>query len=70
MKDDAKLVYSAPNFRNPTGITCSQNKPQAEAEKLSDNRMIFVENNPYGELRFMGEDRPYTKNYLCQRIIY
>ena len=39
------------------------------AEKLSDSSTVFVEDNPYGELRFMGEDRPSMKNFLGESAV-
>jgi 2-aminoadipate transaminase len=68
---DSKLFYSVPNFQNPTGITYSENKLRAVAEKLSgsSNSTVFIEDNPYGELRFMGEDRPSMKNFLGESAV-
>ncbi|HPS92305.1 MAG TPA: PLP-dependent aminotransferase family protein, partial [Methanothrix sp.] len=47
-KDESKLFYSVPNFQNPTGITYSRDKLKAVAEKLSESRTVFIEDNPYG----------------------
>jgi len=66
---DSKLFYSVPNFQNPTGITYSENKLRAVAEKLSGSSTVFIEDNPYGELRFMGEDRPSMKNFLGESAV-
>lgn len=63
-QDGAKLFYSVPNFQNPTGITYSQDKLRAVAEIMENESTIFIEDNPYGELRFMGEDRPSMRSYL------
>ena len=63
-QDGAKLFYSVPNFQNPTGITYSQDKLHAVAEIMENESTIFIEDNPYGELRFMGEDRPSMRSYL------
>jgi len=68
-KGDSKLFYSVPNFQNPTGITYSSDKLRAVAEKLRDCSTIFIEDNPYGDLRFMGEDRPSMKNYLGESAV-
>ena len=51
-----KLFYSVTNFQNPTGITYSKEKRQKLAEILKNEDTIFVEDNPYGEIRFLGED--------------
>ncbi len=63
-KNRAKLFYSVPNFQNPTGITYSREKREAAAEKLNGCGTVFIEDDPYGELRFMGKDMPSMRNYL------
>lgn len=69
LKDDARLLYSVPNFQNPTGITYSQDKLKAVAEKMSGGSTVFIEDNPYGDLRFMGKDRPSMKNFLGENAV-
>lgn len=63
-QDESKLFYSVPNFQNPTGITYSREKRRAVAEKLQGNNTVFIEDNPYGELRFIGEDEPSMRTFL------
>lgn len=63
-KNDAKLFYSVPNFQNPTGITYSEEKRRATAERLEGRGTVFIEDNPYGDLRFMGKDKPSMRSYL------
>jgi 2-aminoadipate transaminase len=59
-----KLFYSVPNFQNPTGITYSLKKRQEIGEIFNQYNTIFVEDNPYGEIRFMGDDLPPVRKYL------
>ncbi|MDD2755703.1 MAG: PLP-dependent aminotransferase family protein [Methanothrix sp.] len=68
-KGDSKLFYSVPNFQNPTGITYSRDKLRAVAQELSEGSTVFIEDNPYGDLRFMGEDRPSMRNYLGENAV-
>jgi 2-aminoadipate transaminase len=63
-QDESKLFYSVPNFQNPTGITYSREKRRAVAEKLQGNNTVFIEDNPYGELRFIGENEPSMRTFL------
>jgi 2-aminoadipate transaminase len=63
-RNDAKLFYSVPNFQNPTGITYSEEKRRATADALEGQSTVFIEDNPYGELRFMGQDKPSMRSYL------
>ncbi|MUM76923.1 aminotransferase class I/II-fold pyridoxal phosphate-dependent enzyme [Pseudodesulfovibrio sp. F-1] len=54
----AKCFYSVPNFQNPSGVSYSLAKRQAVARLLDEYGVLFVEDDPYGELRFMGDDLP------------
>lgn len=54
----AKLFYAVPNFQNPSGLTYSLEKRKAVAELLDKYDVLFVEDDPYGELRFKGEHQP------------
>ena len=57
-KDGAKCFYAVPNFQNPSGVSYSLEKRKQVAELLDKYNVLFVEDDPYGELRFMGEDLP------------
>jgi len=65
-----KLFYSVTNFQNPSGITYSQKKREMLADILKDRDTIFVEDNPYGEIRFLGEDIPPVKKYLDSGVLF
>jgi 2-aminoadipate transaminase len=65
-----KMFYSVTNFQNPTGITYSREKRQKLAEILKNEDTVFVEDNPYGEIRFLGEDIPPVKAYLEDSILF
>ncbi len=64
-----KLFYSIPNFQNPTGITYSKNKRHEIASILQKHDTVLVEDNPYGEIRFMGADIPPIKSYLENSVL-
>ncbi len=51
-----KLFYTVPNFQNPSGLTYSLENRKKTAELLKEMGTILVEDDPYGELRFLGED--------------
>ncbi len=51
-----KLVYLIPNFQNPTGNTMSWEKRQKAFELCRKYNAVILEDNPYGDLRFAGED--------------
>ena len=48
----AKLLYSVPNFQNPTGISYSQANREAVAETIKNHNTLLVQDDPYGALRF------------------
>jgi len=50
----AKLLYSVPNFQNPTGISYSQENRKAVAEIVKKHKTLLVQDDPYGALRFSG----------------
>ena len=56
---NVKLVYTVPNFQNPTGLTYSKERREEVYEAIKDEDVIFIEDDPYGELRFEGEHLPY-----------
>ena len=68
--ENIKLFYSITNFQNPTGITYSKEKRQKVAEILESKDTVFVEDNPYGEIRFLGEDVPPVKSYLDDSVLF
>ncbi|NDV18999.1 aminotransferase class I/II-fold pyridoxal phosphate-dependent enzyme [Pseudodesulfovibrio sp. JC047] len=65
-KAGAKCFYAVPNFQNPSGISYSLEKRQAVAALTDKYGVLFVEDDPYGELRFMGEDLP-TVYSFCKK---
>lgn len=70
IEENPKLFYSVTNFQNPTGITYSDKKRKELASLLKEHDTVFVEDNPYGEIRFMGEDIPPVKSYLPEGILF
>lgn len=68
---NAKLLYLIPTFHNPTGITMSLEKRLGVLELARKYDIVIVEDNPYGELRFAGEDLPNLKALDTDgRVIY
>ena len=68
---DAKLLYTIPTFQNPTGTTMSLEKRKRVLELASEYDLLIMEDNPYGDLRFAGEDLPTLKSLDKEgRVIY
>ncbi len=59
---NAKLIYTIPNFQNPTGITMSLEKRRAVYALAKKYGVLILEDNPYGDIRFAGEPLPTIKS--------
>jgi 2-aminoadipate transaminase len=55
-----KAIYAIPNFQNPTGVTMTLERRRQLARLIAEHQLPFVEDNPYGELRFEGEPMPHV----------
>ncbi len=58
----AKFIYVIPTFHNPMGITTGLEKRKAIYALAKQYGVMILEDNPYGELRFAGEDIPTIKS--------
>ncbi len=59
--DNVRFIYTIPNFQNPAGVTMSMAKRRRLYELAKQYNVLIVEDNPYGDLRFAGEDVPAVK---------
>jgi 2-aminoadipate transaminase len=64
-----RLMYSVANFQNPSGLTYSQSKREKVAEAISRCGAVFVEDDPYGELRFRGEPELSMRHFLGDQAV-
>lgn len=53
--DVPRLLYTIPNFQNPSGATLSEEKRGALIEIAERHGILLLEDDPYGRLRFEGE---------------
>lgn len=68
---NAKLLYTIPSFQNPSGITTTLEKRKKVYELVCKYNIAILEDNPYGELRFAGEDVPTIKSMDTEgRVLY
>lgn len=71
VQPNVKMLYLIPNFQNPTGRTMSLEKRKAVYELARKYDFIILEDDPYGELRFAGENVPTIKSMDTEgRVIY
>lgn len=53
-----RLLYTIPNFQNPSGATLSGEKRRALVDACEEYGVLVLEDDPYGRLRFEGEPLP------------
>lgn len=68
---NTKLLYLIPTFQNPSGITTSFSKRKAILDLARKHNIVILEDNPYGELRFSGNEVSTIKSLDTEgRVIY
>ncbi|MFV0348116.1 MAG: PLP-dependent aminotransferase family protein [Halodesulfovibrio sp.] len=60
----AKVFYAVPSFQNPSGISYDAPTRRKVAELMARHECVLIEDNPYGELRFIGEDVPPVRCHM------
>jgi 2-aminoadipate transaminase len=53
-----KFIYTVPNFQNPAGVTMSLPRRRRLIEVARERELLILEDNPYGLLRYEGEELP------------
>ncbi|PNR99185.1 aspartate aminotransferase [Petrotoga mexicana DSM 14811] len=64
-----KLLYTVPNFQNPSGITYTNKNREKIADLLKKHNIYLIEDDPYGELRFEGKDSVSFKKLIPEQTI-
>ncbi len=66
-----KLVYALPNFQNPAGVTMPEANRRRLVDMASEYDFIILEDDPYGELRYVGEHLKPIKAFDDEgRVVY
>ena len=60
---NARMIYTIPNFQNPSGITMSLEKRKKMYQLAKEYGVIILEENPYGDLRVSGTHVPAIKSF-------
>ena len=58
-----KMLYTIPNFHNPTGITTSSEKRKKIYDICTRNNVLILEDNPYGDIYFGDYPLPLIKSF-------
>jgi 2-aminoadipate transaminase len=54
----AKMVYTVPDFQNPTGVTMAYERRHRLLELAEEHDLLVVEDTPYRSLRYEGSPLP------------
>ena len=65
----AKLIYVIPDFQNPTGRTWNLERRKQLAGLSARYGVVVLEDNPYGELRFEGEQLPSVASFCGEENV-
>jgi 2-aminoadipate transaminase len=65
-----KFVYVLPNFQNPAGVSLSEERRHKLVEIALKYDVFIVEDDPYGELRFEGQDLTPIVTMAKERTLY
>lgn len=66
----AKLIYTVPDFHNPTGYTLSLERRARIVELAREYDVIILEDTPYRELRFTSAPLPTLKSFDTDGHVY
>ncbi|HEX2945018.1 MAG TPA: PLP-dependent aminotransferase family protein [Clostridia bacterium] len=56
-----KLIYTIPDFQNPSGAVMSMERRKTLLSVASRNQVVILEDDPYGLLRYEGKAMPALK---------
>jgi 2-aminoadipate transaminase len=65
-----KFIYTVPNFHNPAGVTMSLERRRHLVQLASERELLVLEDNPYGLLRYEGEQLPTLHSLDQDFVIY
>ncbi len=69
-KTPVRFIYVLPNFHNPAGTTLPEERRRLLVEIARKYDLIIVEDDPYGALRYTGEDIIPIVALAPERTIY
>jgi DNA-binding transcriptional MocR family regulator len=67
----SRMIYTIPDFQNPTGVTLSLERRRDLIDLANRHDLIVVEDTPYRHIRFVGHSLPTLKSLDTQdRVIH
>lgn len=65
-----KIAYLLPNFQNPSGVSLSLKRREEIATLAQTHGVLLVEDDPYGKLRFHGQELPSLYSFAPDNVVY
>jgi 2-aminoadipate transaminase len=65
-----KFIYVLPNFHNPAGTTLPLERRERLGDIATKLNLPVIEDDPYGMLRYEGEDIPPICTFIPERTMY
>jgi DNA-binding transcriptional MocR family regulator len=65
-----KFLYTVPTFHNPAGVSLSRDRRGEILDICRRERVLVVEDNPYGLLGFDGEVFPALRSFDAEGVVY
>jgi 2-aminoadipate transaminase len=66
-----KMLYALPTFQNPSGVTTPESRRRKILDICADLDMIIIEDDPYSDIRYSGEEMRPIKSFDKEgRVIY
>ena len=66
----AKFIYIVPDFCNPSGVTMTLEEREALVDFARRENLLIVEDSPYRELRYSGEQIPTIYSLAPERTLH
>lgn len=64
-----KLIYTVPDFQNPSGICYPTDNRHAVADTVNRSNAFLIEDSPYAELRYSGKHKPLLYSLAPEKTI-
>ena len=66
-----KIVYVLSNFQNPAGVTMPEKNRRRLVDLANEHDLIILEDDPYGDLRYKGDNIRPVKSFDDEgRVVY
>jgi 2-aminoadipate transaminase len=65
-----KFIYLIPTFQNPTGRTIPLERRKQIADIIQRYNALLIEDDPYGALRYRGQEIPPIKTLAPENVVY